>query len=93
MKTKKQINAMTLTTVVKIPVDLDFTQPDNPMMANSDKTPTKNPNTPMILGVFNWLWTTSLGKPSVVAIKIFVIAKTAVRNPEEEVVASLNMTL
>ncbi|VXD14235.1 hypothetical protein MARINOS108_11818 [Marinoscillum sp. 108] len=50
---KKKINVITLTTVVKIPVPLDFVHPDNPMIVKSEKTPTIYPKNPIILGVFN----------------------------------------
>ena len=86
-----RIKIMALTTVVKIPVPLDLVQPDNPMMAIREKTPAKYPTKPMILGVFSSLWVTSLGFPSVVANKIFVMANTVVRNPPAEVVASFKI--
>ncbi|MEQ9304566.1 MAG: hypothetical protein RJQ14_11710 [Marinoscillum sp.] len=63
------------------------------MMVKSERTPIINPKEPMILGVFNSLCVTSRGDPSVLASTIFVIANTAVRNPQEDVVASLKMTL
>jgi hypothetical protein len=82
-----------LVTVVKIPVPLDFVHPDNPMMVRSDRTPTKYPTNPIILGIFNSLCVISRGDSLVVANRIFVIANTVVRNPDEEVVASFKMTL
>jgi len=47
----------------------------------------------MILGVFSSDCVTTIGAPLVVARKILVIENTAVRNPEEEIVASIKIIL
>lgn len=75
-------------TVVKIPVFLDLVQPDNEISIDSATKPIIKVVIPIILGSKkSFAVTFSKYPPSVVIIKIFVIAKTETRKQLADIVA------
>jgi len=76
---------------VKIPILLDFVQPDNAMTIDKEATPSRNVTIPRILGTRKVLSVTLTGNPVVVIIKIFVIANTVTRKQPEATVATFRM--
>ncbi|WP_109301427.1 hypothetical protein [Aquimarina sp. AU474] len=78
--------------LVKIPVLLDFTQPDNDIMADKAKSPIIKVNRPIIRGIKKSLIVTFfMYPPGVVIIEICVIAKTETRKHPADIVPSFKI--
>lgn len=80
--------------VVNRPIAFDFVQPDNEIIAVSEKSPIIKATIPIILGMSKSAATTFfIYPPGVVIIEICTIAKTAIRKQAADKVADIKIRL
>ena len=87
------INTSVITPIAveKSPKALDLVQPNKEMITEMEMIPIKNEILPMTFGKTKSLPCTSSGNPSVVIMKIFVIAKMEIRKAPVAKIENLNM--
>lgn len=79
--------------VVNIPIRFETVQPESAITVNMLIIPKYNPVTPMILGRIKSLWSIGTGYPSVVDIKILVIANTEIKEKQADRDENVNILL
>ncbi|MEM6633068.1 MAG: hypothetical protein AAF694_25580 [Bacteroidota bacterium] len=81
-------NAIIPNKVVNLPNDLDCVQPETDIKLSIAINPIKNARIPTILGWLKSAYFTLIGNPGVVIIKIFVMEKMVIKNPNVATVAN-----